>query len=60
MTEPNGTRPLGDGDVAPSSICPVCPHRRVDHDAISRRFCAARIAGSSGSGCVCRSEGGPA
>lgn len=34
-------------------ICPVCPHPWGDHDAVSRRFCSAKIAGGSATGCVC-------
>lgn len=50
-----------ENDGAPET-CPVCPHPQADHDAIFRRFCAARIAGGSGRGCVCRvaGQGGPA
>ncbi|WP_198932282.1 RGCVC family protein [Pseudonocardia sp. Ae331_Ps2] len=41
-------------DTRPGDLCPVCPHRWEDHDAIDRRFCSAKIAGGSSQGCVCR------
>jgi hypothetical protein len=35
--------------------CPVCPHRKADHDRIADRYCSATAAGNgSAKGCVCK------
>lgn len=46
-----------DDPAQATSGCPVCPHPWADHDPIGRRYCTAKIAGGSSSGCVCRTAG---
>lgn len=44
-----------DTTASDPSTCTVCPHRRIDHDAIAARYCAATAKSlRSGKGCVCR------
>lgn len=39
--------------------CPACPHAQDTHDAISRRYCTATVAGGLNRRCVCVGGGDP-
>lgn len=53
MTAPDPAVPIADDPQR----CPVCPHRKADHDAIAQRFCSAKGASVAAHGCVCRPTG---
>lgn len=42
-----------DNSTAAEDACPACTHPWGAHDAISRRYCEATIAGALTRGCAC-------
>lgn len=51
MTAPESHNPAATDPLT----CPVCPHRKADHDAIASRYCSATaVSAGAAKGCVCR------
>lgn len=45
-----------EGPATDTALCDACHHPEAAHDTISRRYCAATMAGATSRTCICAGQ----